>query len=71
MTCAFSVQGLAPTKTINSAPIVFEQVDLNICDGYNVTIGRELTHSSTQNLNRIKHCTKPTELAANLCISVM
>ena len=39
--CAFSAQGSGSgTIVINSNPIVFEQVDLNVCDGYDVTTGR-------------------------------
>ena len=41
--CAFSAQGSGSgMMIINSSPVVFEQVDLNICDGYDVATGMDL-----------------------------
>ena len=40
--CAFAAQGSEltdDTMTINSSPILFEQVDLNICGGYDNNTG--------------------------------
>ena len=37
--CAFAARGLSTERTIDSSPIVFENVDLNICNGYNATTG--------------------------------
>ena len=38
--CAFAAQGLNADTTINDSPLVFVNVDLNICGGYNATTGK-------------------------------
>ena len=45
--CAFAAQGSGSDteRTINSSPIVFDRVDLNVCNGYDVTTGRQITWS--------------------------
>ena len=37
--CAFAARGLCEEKTIDSSPILFQNVDLNICNAYNATTG--------------------------------
>ena len=42
--CAFAAQGSAgPHKMANSSLIVFENVDLNTCNGYNGSTGRVIS----------------------------
>ena len=39
--CAFAAQGSpGPDKVVNSSSIVFENVDLNTCNGYNASTGK-------------------------------
>ena len=51
--CAFATQGSGPdTQTyISSSPVVFDKVDLNICNGYDVNTGTK--HIALKNI-RIK-----------------
>ena len=43
--CAFAAQGSGSDTetTINSSPIVFDRVDLNVCNGYDVNTGKQIT----------------------------
>ena len=43
--CAFAAQGSGADveTTINSSPIVFNKVDLNVCNGYDVNTGKQIT----------------------------
>ena len=45
--CAFAAQGSGSDteRTINSSPIVFDRADLNVCNGYNVATGKQITSS--------------------------
>ena len=38
--CAFAARGLTSDMTINDSPLVFVNVDLNICNGYDNTTGK-------------------------------
>ena len=41
--CAFAAQGLGSARTIDSSPIVFESVNLNSCNGYDVSTGKPIS----------------------------
>ena len=52
--CAFAAQGSGSDsqRTINSSPIVFDKVDLNVCNGYDVTTGKQISTWSQVRLSR-------------------
>ena len=42
--CSFAAQGsYGPDKVVNSSPIVFENVNLNTCNGYNASTGKVIS----------------------------
>ena len=49
--CAFAALGSGSDTetTINSSPIVFDNVDLNVCNGYDVATGKQITWSQVLN----------------------